>query len=117
MAPKAVVYCDGVVNHGGQTDEARFNAQGAHADWPADREATARGDVRNGVRWRERLHPGEAAEMTYAEAFDLAVELNAGTRETVRVYKIDGMYWATTVPLSPYSSAILIGEVRRRTPR
>jgi hypothetical protein len=55
--------------------------------------------------------------MTYEEAFDLAVELNAGTRETVRVYKIDGMYWATTTPVSPYSSAVLIGEVRRRTPR
>ncbi len=55
--------------------------------------------------------------MTYPEAFARAVEMNGINRQPVRIYKIDGMYWSTVMCASPYSSAVLIGEVRRMTPR
>lgn len=55
--------------------------------------------------------------MSYDDAFDAAVSANMETREHIRIYKIDGMYWATTMLASPHSSAILIGEVRRMCQR
>jgi hypothetical protein len=55
--------------------------------------------------------------MTYAEAFNTAVVINARDLELVRIYKIDGMYWATTMCASPHSQAVLVGEVRRMCKR
>lgn len=51
--------------------------------------------------------------MTYEEAFLTAVLINSSNRELVRIYKIEGMYWATTMCASPHSQAVLVGEVRR----
>jgi hypothetical protein len=55
--------------------------------------------------------------MTYAEAFARAVDANAETRRTVYIikYLIDECYtpsWSQSYP-----NAVLIGEVRRMTPR
>lgn len=55
--------------------------------------------------------------MTYEEAFTRAVEANAETCRTVYIikYLVDACYTPSWSP--SYPSAVLIGEVRRRTPR
>jgi hypothetical protein len=55
--------------------------------------------------------------MTYPEAFATAVEANATTRRTVYVikYLVDDCYTPSWSPR--YPNAVLIGEVRRMTPR
>lgn len=57
--------------------------------------------------------------MSYEDAFKAALTLNAEWKDHVFLYKcIDHpMYWATLQPIAPYSSFILVGEVRRMTPR
>jgi hypothetical protein len=55
--------------------------------------------------------------MTYPEAFARAVDANAETRRTVYVikYMVDECYTPSWSPR--YPNAVLIGEVRRMTPR
>jgi hypothetical protein len=54
--------------------------------------------------------------MTYEEAFNTAVAINAEARRTVYVIKyVDGTYTPSWTPR--YPNAVLIGEVRRMSPR
>jgi hypothetical protein len=61
--------------------------------------------------------------MNYNEAFELAVKRNAETRHAYFIYKMiwtneyltDACYTPSWAP--SYPNAVLIGEVRRMTPR
>jgi len=57
--------------------------------------------------------------MDYEFAFKAALTLNAEWKDHVYLYKCSDqpMYWATFHPIAPSSSFILIGEVRRMSPR
>ncbi len=58
--------------------------------------------------------------MTYEDAWEAALTQNMEQRATVKLYKCieyPNVYWATFVTAAPHSSFVLIGEVRRMTPR
>lgn len=58
--------------------------------------------------------------MTYEQAYEAALTQNMEQRATVKLYKCikyPEVYWATFSTVAPYSSFVLIGEVRRMTPR
>ena len=58
--------------------------------------------------------------MTYEEAFDQAVTLNAIYRVRIKIYRAtwDGSYFLSRYLITPpVTRAVLIGEVGRRTPR
>ena len=59
----------------------------------------------------------EVFVMTYEEAFDCAVEINAATLRTVFVIKYVADEWYTVSWGQPALGCVLVGEVRRRTPR
>ena len=54
--------------------------------------------------------------MTYCEAFDKAVSINANTFHPVFIYK-SGEEYFVMLSWFYFSAAVLIGEVRRMCPR
>lgn len=63
------------------------------------------------------LDDEEVFAMTYEEAFNCAVEVNAETRRTVFIVKYVADEWYTVSWGRPAPGCVLVGEVRRRTPR